>query len=60
MESTEKQYLIINALDTLGLLRYNFSDEDGIWYIKTPNPVLPLSKILPDGEILPITPNVEL
>jgi hypothetical protein len=56
MEPTEEQYLIINALDTLGLLGYNFIDEDGIWYIETPSPILPISKILPTGEIVPITP----
>lgn len=61
MEPTEEQYLIINALDTLELLGYNFIDEyDGIWYIETLSPVLPISKILPTGEIVPITPELEL
>ncbi|MBD2770773.1 hypothetical protein [Iningainema tapete] len=56
MEPTEEQYLIINALDTLGLLGYNFIDENnGIWYIETPSTVLPIAKILPNGEIVPIT-----
>lgn len=56
MEPTEEQYLIVNALDTLGLLGYNFIDEDdGIWYIETPSPILPISKILPNGEIVSIT-----
>ena len=54
MEPTEEKYLVINALDTLGLLGYNFIDEDdGIWYIDL-SPILPISKILPTGEIVPI------
>ena len=61
MEPTEAQYLVLNALDTLGLLEYNFYDEeDGIWYVETPSPVLPISKILQDGEITPIIPEWKL
>lgn len=61
MEPTEEQYLIINALDTLGLLGSNFYDlEEGAWYIETPSPALPIAKILPDGEIISITWESEL
>jgi len=45
-EPTEEQYLVINALDTLGLLIENRYDEDtGVWYIFTPSQVLPLAII---------------
>lgn len=55
MEPSEAQYLVINALDTLNLLGNNFYDEDrGISYIETPSLVLPISKILQNGEIVPI------
>lgn len=54
MEPTEEQYLIINALQTLGLVEYDFYDLDnGDWYIATPSPVLPISIVLPDGDIVP-------
>ncbi len=54
MEPTESQYLIINALQTLGLLEYDFYDEDrGEWYIATANTVLPISMILFNGDIVP-------
>ncbi len=37
MSASEAQYLIINALITLGLLGNRFYDEDsGNWYIKIP------------------------
>lgn len=55
MEPSEDQYIVINALDTLELLGNNFYDEDrGVWYIETPSTVLPISKILQNGEIVPI------
>lgn len=55
IEPTEEQYLIINALDTLELLGSNFYDEDsGSWYIQTPSPVLPSSRILSTGDVVPI------
>jgi hypothetical protein len=55
MEPTEEQYLIINALDTLELLGSNIYDgSTREWYIQTPSSVLPISKILPNGEIVPI------
>lgn len=54
MEPTESQYLIINALQTLGLLEYDFYDQDrGEWYIATPSTVLPISMILLNGDIVP-------
>lgn len=61
MEPSEDQYLIINALDTLELLGYNFYDENtGIWYIETPSPILSISKIFQNGEISPISPESEI
>lgn len=61
MEPTEEQYLALNALDTLALLGNNFYDENsGDWYIETASSVLPVSKILPNGEIVPIEPEAEL
>ncbi len=55
MEPTESQYLIINALQTLGLLEYDFFYEQdrGGWYIATPSTGLPISMILPNGDIVP-------
>lgn len=56
MEPAEAQYLIINALQTLDLLEYDFYDQDrGEWYIATPSPVLPVSIILQLGDIVPTT-----
>jgi len=53
MEPTEEQYLIINALDTLDLLENGFYDEStGDWYIQTLSPVLPISVIEPNGEVV--------
>jgi hypothetical protein len=54
VEPTESQYLIINALQTLGLLEYDFYDQDrGEWYIATPSAALPISMILQNGDIFP-------
>ncbi|NEP13757.1 MAG: hypothetical protein F6K14_26855 [Symploca sp. SIO2C1] len=54
MEPTEFQYLVINALQTLDLLKYEFYDGDsGDWYIATSSNILPISVILPNGEIVP-------
>ena len=40
MEPTQKQHLIINALDTLEWLGAKIYDEDtGDWYIRTPSPI---------------------
>jgi hypothetical protein len=61
VEPTEAQYLIINALDTLELLTHNFYDQTtGIWYIATVSPILPVSQILPGGDITPVGPESEL
>jgi hypothetical protein len=61
MEPTEEQYLILNALDTLGLLQDTVYDEDNqVWYINTSSLVLPLTMLLANGEITPITPIAEL
>jgi len=58
VEPSEEQYLIINALDTLELLGYNFYDGNtGVWYIETPSPMLPISKIFQNGDISPISPS---
>lgn len=54
MEPSEVQYLIINALDTLDLLeRQYYSRDNGNWYIETPSPVLPITMILQNGDIVP-------
>ena len=54
MEPTEEQYLILNALETLNLIEYDFYDsENGDWYIATPDAILPISIVLPNGEIIP-------
>jgi hypothetical protein len=54
VEPTESQYLIINALQTLDLLEYDFYDPDrGEWYIATPSLVLPIAMILSTGDIVP-------
>ncbi len=61
MEPTEEQYLILNALDTLALLENNFYDPNrGVWFIETPSPILPIARILQDGEIVPIASEFEL
>lgn len=54
MEPTEAQFLIVNALQTLDLIEYEFYHRDnGDWYIATPSLVLPIAIILPTGEITP-------
>ena len=61
MEPTEAQYLVLNALETLELLRNRFYSEDrGVWYIETLSPVLPYSILLRNGDIVPITWGLEL
>lgn len=55
MEQTESQYLVFNALETLGLVRRNLYDTNtGIWYLETLSPTLRLCRLMPDGEILPL------
>ena len=54
MPPTESQYLVINALQTLELIKYEFFDPDnGDWYIATPSEILPIAIIAPNGEIVP-------
>jgi hypothetical protein len=54
VEPTESQYLVLNALQTLDLIEYEFYDRDsGNWYIATPSPILPIAVVLPNGEIVP-------
>ena len=61
LEPTEAQYLILNALETLGLLESMVYDPDeGIWYIETPSAFLPVSILTRDGEVVPITWRSEL
>lgn len=60
MEPTEEQYLILNALDTLALLGNVYDPDRGVWYIETPSRILPIARILPNGEIFPATPEFEL
>jgi hypothetical protein len=55
VEPTETQYLLVNALEALGLLKENTYDEiTGRWYINTPSPVLPLAVILRNGDLTPV------
>jgi hypothetical protein len=52
MEPTEEQFLVFNALE---IVLYSLYDpDDGSWYISTLSPILPVAKILPDGEITPV------
>lgn len=60
MEQTELQYLVFNALETLGLLVYNFYDvSSGIWFLETLSPSLPVCRLMPDGEVLPLEVDYE-
>ncbi|PSF38131.1 hypothetical protein C7H19_06580 [Aphanothece hegewaldii CCALA 016] len=55
MEPTEEQFLVFNALETLALIQGSLYDERrGYWYILTLSPILPISIILPSGEIVPL------
>ena len=61
MEPSEEQYLVLNALTSLELLENNFYDPDsGDWYIQTPSPILPIAKVLTDGEIVPVIRESEI
>jgi hypothetical protein len=54
VEPTEAQYLVVNALQTLDVIEYEFYDGDnGDWYIATPSLILPIAVISPNGEIVP-------
>lgn len=60
MERTEAQYLVFNALEALGLVRRDVYDDDtGVWYLETLSPVLPVSRLMSDGEILPLKVSYE-
>jgi hypothetical protein len=61
VEPTEAQYLILNALETLELLRdYRYDEDTGIFYIITPSPVLPLAMLQQDGDVTSVEPLSEL
>ncbi|MBZ8181361.1 hypothetical protein [Oscillatoria salina] len=52
MEPSEAQYLVINALETLGLLVWRLYDEEkGFWYITSPSRILPRAVIFQNGEV---------
>lgn len=54
MEPTEEQFLVFNALETLAIVLYSFYNSiSGLWYLETLSPTLPISVILPNGEIVP-------
>lgn len=61
MDRTEAQYPVFNALEALSLVSCDFYDEDatGIWYLETVSLALPISRLIPDGEILPLETNYE-
>lgn len=55
MEPSSEQYLIINALQTLELINYDwYENERGLWFIITPSLSLPTAVILRDGDIYPL------
>jgi hypothetical protein len=55
MEPSNEQYLIINALQTLDLIEYDWYQRDrGLWFITTLSIILPTSVIMQDGQIYPI------
>ncbi|MCY7278080.1 MAG: hypothetical protein LH702_31185 [Phormidesmis sp. CAN_BIN44] len=55
MEPTEDQYLVLNALETLGFIERRLYDpEIGVWCIETVSPILAIAFVLADGEIVPI------
>lgn len=61
MEPTESQSLILNALESLELLRdYRYDEDTEIFYIITPSPVLPLAMLQQDGDVTPVEPRAEL
>jgi hypothetical protein len=55
VEPSDAQYLIINALQTLALISYDWYERDrGLWFIATPSSILPRAVILQNGEVYPI------
>ncbi|HEY9908542.1 MAG TPA: hypothetical protein V6D18_13160 [Thermosynechococcaceae cyanobacterium] len=61
MEPTEAQYLVLNALETLGFLQETTYDEaTGRWYINTFSNVLPVAMIVRNGEVVPVWWTLEL
>lgn len=60
IEPTEAQYLVLNVLDTLEILRRKMYDPSiGVWYIETLSPSLPIAALQRAGEISPAFWNVE-
>jgi hypothetical protein len=56
VEPTEAQYVVLNALETLGLLAGMFYDQDkGFWYITTPSLVLPTALYYKMAKLPPIS-----
>lgn len=54
MEPSETQFLIINALESLELLKMSFYDQgSGNWYVNTASSILPIAIILRNGDIVP-------
>lgn len=61
VEATEAQYIILNALETLGLLRdYRYDEDTGIFFIITLSPILPLAMLQQDGDVTHVEPISEL
>jgi hypothetical protein len=55
LEPSNEQYLIINALQTLELINYDwYESERGVWFIATPSGTLATAVILRNGDIYPI------
>lgn len=53
------QYLVFNALETLGLLVFNFYDvSTGTWFLEI-SPSLPFCRLMSNGEVLPLEVNYE-
>jgi hypothetical protein len=60
MEQTEDQYLVFNAFESLELITRQFYDVvTGTWYLETVSQVLPVCRLMPDGEILPLEVDYE-
>jgi hypothetical protein len=60
IEPTEEQYIVVNALETLGLLIENrYDQESGLWYLYTLSPLVPFSVLMQNGEITTIEPMEE-